>query len=388
MSRLLILICALLVLHPAAAKANTGEKKESLSAIQAQIKAEEQKKKELQREKSKAEKQLKDTKTDLSSLTQSIRDNQRKMDESERRANELASQENEIKEKLQKDYGSMANTILALERMKRMPPELIVLRPDPPIQTARTASLLQRIIPSLNDHATFLREDLDKLKSIQSELAATQKLLQESASQLAAQKAEMDKQLAAREKEFKSANSAYRASASRAEALAAEAKTLGELLAKLQEEESKRPIPVRKPEPKHQKKAKAGKGGNALWPLQGQLVADFGDKDDLGGEIRGIKIKGNTGALVVTPQKGVVKYTGTFRNYGQLVIIEHSNGYHSLIAGMERTNVNIGQTVGGGEPVGYMTSSSSQNASLTLYYELRHDGEPVNPSLFLSGLKS
>ncbi|MCM2344462.1 MAG: peptidoglycan DD-metalloendopeptidase family protein, partial [Alphaproteobacteria bacterium] len=67
---------------------------------------------------------------------------------------------------------------------------------------------------------------------------------------------------------------------------------------------------------------------------------------------------------------------------------EHDSGYHSLIAGMAKANVGIGQELKTGDPLGFMPSSSSQDAPSTLYYELRHNGEPIDPATFFADLKT
>jgi len=69
------------------------------------------------------------------------------------------------------------------------------------------------------------------------------------------------------------------------------------------------------------------------------------------------------GSQVTTPCDGWVVYSGPFRSYGQLLILNAGGGYHVLIAGMERISVNIGQFVLTGEPVATM-GTTSQVASI------------------------
>ena len=80
-------------------------------------------------------------------------------------------------------------------------------------------------------------------------------------------------------------------------------------------------------------------------------------------------------------------YAGPFRSYGQLLILNAGDGYHVLLAGMERISVDIGQFVLTGEPVAVMGSGASQTAATipmgssqpALYVEFRKDGTPVDP---------
>ncbi|MEQ9447676.1 MAG: peptidoglycan DD-metalloendopeptidase family protein, partial [Rhodospirillaceae bacterium] len=96
---------------------------------------------------------------------------------------------------------------------------------------------------------------------------------------------------------------------------------------------------------------------------------------------RGITIKGRAGAPVIAPFDGIIAFAGPFRGYGRLLIIEHSEGYHTLLAGLARIDGAVGQMVLAGEPVGLMETAGAAN----LYVELRRDGQPINPLPWLAG---
>jgi len=100
---------------------------------------------------------------------------------------------------------------------------------------------------------------------------------------------------------------------------------------------------------------------------------------------KGISIATVEGAQVVAPYAGRVVYAGAFRGYGQLLIIEHGEGYHSLMAGLTRIDSVIGQWVLAGEPIGVMGRAESENPSL--YVELRRNGRPINPLPWLAARK-
>ncbi len=121
-------------------------------------------------------------------------------------------------------------------------------------------------------------------------------------------------------------------------------------------------------------------------PVNGNKIRDFGGSDGVGGVQKGISLATKPGSQVTTPCDGWVVYSGPFRSYGQLLILNAGGGYHVLIAGMERISVNIGQFVLTGEPVATMGSTSqvasilATNASQpVLYVEFRKDGTPIDP---------
>ncbi|MEX1148326.1 MAG: peptidoglycan DD-metalloendopeptidase family protein, partial [Sphingomonadales bacterium] len=155
--------------------------------------------------------------------------------------------------------------------------------------------------------------------------------------------------------------------------------------------------PVTRPAPPTTGSPPAGQSFAALegkipMPASGPVVRTFGQHDDLGNPSRGIMIETRTGAQVTAPHDGQVVFAGPFRNYGQILIISHGEGYHTLLAGMSRISGVVGQWVLAGEPVGVMGSDSKTNAGgdaapssarTRLYVELRRNGKPVNPLRWL-----
>jgi septal ring factor EnvC (AmiA/AmiB activator) len=84
----------------------------------------------------------------------------------------------------------------------------------------------------------------------------------------------------------------------------------------------------------------------------------------------------------VTPYDGRVVFVGPFRGYGQLLIIDHGEGYHTVLAGVARIDSVLDQWLLAGEPVGVMGPGS--RASPILYVELRRDGAAINPLPWLA----
>jgi len=121
-------------------------------------------------------------------------------------------------------------------------------------------------------------------------------------------------------------------------------------------------------------------------PAAGARIREFGAPDGRGGSEKGLSIATRPGGQITAPCDGWVVYAGSFRNYGQLLILNAGGGYHVLLAGMERISVDQGQFVvtgepvasmgGGTQPIGALTGTASQPV---LYVEFRKDGVPVDP---------
>jgi murein hydrolase activator len=128
--------------------------------------------------------------------------------------------------------------------------------------------------------------------------------------------------------------------------------------------------------------------GYLTMPANGVTVVDYGAADGFGGIAEGLSLVTRADAQVVAPADGWVLYKGPYLNYGQIIILNTGQNYTALLAGLETITVDIGQFVQMGTPVGTMGSRTigrtvTTNAGAdqpTLYIELRHDNEPLDPT--------
>ena len=99
----------------------------------------------------------------------------------------------------------------------------------------------------------------------------------------------------------------------------------------------------------------------------------FGAADAVGAST-GITLAPRGGAQAVAPAAGRVAFAGPYRGYGRIVIIEHDGGWTSLVTGLARTDVAVGEELVAGAPLGVAAVDSP-----VVTLELRREGEPVNP---------
>jgi septal ring factor EnvC (AmiA/AmiB activator) len=128
--------------------------------------------------------------------------------------------------------------------------------------------------------------------------------------------------------------------------------------------------------PKANKPFDAGGHGSMLYPVSGRIIKRYGEDDGFGSSTKGLTISARSGAQIVAPYAGQILFAGPFKGYGQILIIDHGGGYHSLLAGMDEISGVVNQWVVAGEPVGSMRSDAQ---SPSLYLELRRQGQPINP---------
>ncbi|MEC7395571.1 MAG: peptidoglycan DD-metalloendopeptidase family protein, partial [Pseudomonadota bacterium] len=116
--------------------------------------------------------------------------------------------------------------------------------------------------------------------------------------------------------------------------------------------------------------------GSMNQPAQGRVIEGFGQDTGTGSSAKGATFRTRYRAQVVAPFDGKVVFVGPFKGYGQILIIQHGDAYHTLLAGMQRVDATLGQRLLAGEPIGIM---GTQEDGARLYVEVRRKGQPVNP---------
>lgn len=330
---------------------------------------------------------LEDTKDKLINVTRSIDENQNQLADLEKRIAGLELKKAALEEKFTTDRKSVSRLILALERIRRTPPEAMIARPESPYETAQSAMLMGDIIPAINRHAQALKKNLETIEGVSRDLKHEQEAAQVLSKNLLAQQHDLEKLIDRRKDLYTKVDKDLKAREFSIQKISLQAKNIKDLVKKLQTEEEKET--KRKKEEEEERLATQKikppeiikpvfKSGEQL-PVSGAILTRYKEKDDLGAKSNGLTIEARSGAIVVAPMSGKVQFTGAFKRYGNLIIIEHENGYHSLVAGLEKIDTVVGQNVNVGEPIGKMPQKSLQSHS-KLYYELRKNGSPVNPS--------
>ena len=116
---------------------------------------------------------------------------------------------------------------------------------------------------------------------------------------------------------------------------------------------------------------------SAPWrlPVSGKLVTGFGEVSDAGVTSRGLTFAVASEADVAAPAAGKIVYAGRFRDYGNVVIIDHGGGWTTLVSGLGDLSVKLNQILAQGAPIGAAQSGADRRVTV----ELRRKGRPVDP---------
>ena len=118
--------------------------------------------------------------------------------------------------------------------------------------------------------------------------------------------------------------------------------------------------------------------GGLGWPVSGTLLAGFGGTMPDGGTSQGVLIGAATGTPVKAVADGRVVFADWMKGYGLILIVDHGNGTMTLYAHNEALLRDAGDSVKRGDPVASVGNSGGQGRP-GLYFELRRNGQPVNP---------
>ncbi len=287
----------------------------------------------------------------------------------------------------------LADTLGALERLALNPPEALFAHAGSATDKVRGALLLRAIVPELEDRAAVLRAQLAELAAIHTDISRRREEVKYGRRALVKQRRRVARLLKRKAGLQRRTEAEKNKTASRLRALAAEAKDLRELMARLAEAKAVAgAIPLPEPGVAATKRAAfvgpadlrrfSRARGRLSMPVSGRVTRNFGADTNLGTFSKGIAIGTRSGAQVIAPYDGRVVFAGPFRSYGQILIIEHTEGYHTLLAGLRRVDGVANQWLLAGEPVGVMGDPKS--GPPTLYLEIRLKGRPIDPLPWLT----
>lgn len=340
-----------------------------------------------------------------------VREQEERVAATEERLAELDRRRTAIRTSLHERRALIAEILASLQRMGRRPPPALLTGSDDVLRSVRTAMLLGTLVPEMREGARALAADLEELAALQRSTAAEQDRLKGEIVALDNDRIRMEALAAARQEQIAESERALAGERQRAETLARQAGNLELLIGRMETEiaaarraaEAARTTVVARsnaPQDRRQQMAALQNAarmspaipfeqarGSLSLPVLGVRLRTFGDPDGLGGTERGQSIATRPGASVTAPADGWVVYSGPFRTYGQLLILNAGDGYHVVLAGMDRITVDLGQFVLAGEPVGVMGDQPPPAAAVTtgssqpvLYVEFRKDGSTIDPT--------
>ncbi|WAC08130.1 MAG: peptidoglycan DD-metalloendopeptidase family protein [Thermodesulfobacteriota bacterium] len=122
--------------------------------------------------------------------------------------------------------------------------------------------------------------------------------------------------------------------------------------------------------------------GKLDFPVEGKVITFFGEHEDQEFATvsfnKGIEITAQLGSPIKAVLNGTVIYSGWFKGYGNIIIIDHSAGLYTLSGHVSELLKPVGTPVKTGETIALVGDTGSLKGS-NLYFEIRHHGQPLDP---------
>jgi len=345
---------------------------------------------------------------ELIATAQRLRQTEEAVREGESRLEQLSRNEAGLRLSLRERRAVMADVLMALQRMGRTPPPALLSRPEDALAAIRGSILAGAVLPDIRAEAETLAADLSELKELSARIRSEQEALKARYASLGEEQVRIDLLVASKRQQREQTEAALSAEQRKAADLAGKAETVRSLIQTLEAEAVASRRATEEAEQAARKTAAIdavearrrladtsriapavpfnSARGLLTWPVSGEKKLGFGEPDGLGGDSQGLSLAARPGAPVLAPADGWIVYAGPFRSYGQVVILNAGDGYHIVLAGMERIGAALGQFVLAGEPIATMGATrlasigeiDHTSAQPILYVEFRKDGTAID----------
>ncbi len=277
--------------------------------------------------------------------------------EQRRRLDELNAREAALAARLSRERGAQGRLLSALQRLSRDPPPALLIPADQAVDTVRAAILIRAVSPEIERRAKALEAERAELARIRRLAVLSSEALLTRESEAGDRRSDIES-LKARRTALLAILSAEAAEAESA-ARTLEARIRGLGLSPLPLDESGAEEAARLP------------GGRT------RLVAPVSGAPDqrFSRGAPGWRWKG--GQAASAPAAGTVAYAGPLDGWGQVVILDLGPGWRAVVAGLDSLDVDVGQRVAAGAPLGRAGRDGET------YFELRRGDRPVDPGPWL-----
>jgi septal ring factor EnvC (AmiA/AmiB activator) len=280
----------------------------------------------------------------------------------------------------------------ALQQQSRRPASLALVKPGSVNDLVHLRAAMAAITPQVDAISRDVRDDLERSRKLREQADIAANALRGQQTQLNDQRSA----LAVLETQNRLTATNLVADARREEdraiALSEDARDITQLIGRIENSARLREQLAALPGPILPLTAGAGKGADGapkpdekgkkpvyMMPVAGQVLTGFGEVSTSGVSARGVRLKVREQAQITAPAAGRIEFAGAYRGYGQIIIIEHGDGWTSLITGIDDIDVSAGANITQGAPLGQAIGGTQ-----SVLLELRRKGKPVDVATLIA----
>lgn len=388
---------------------NQREAEKKLERVRGELKSISRERRKLEGERGEASRKLREADEQVGKSARVLNETEMALRREEAALAQLQQKRDDMRQRLGGERQQLTALVRASYQLGSDAPLKVLLSQDRVAEANRALAYHRYVQRDRASRISTLAGELEALDAVERDIAARRAELDESHRQLRSQVAKLEKDRKQRAGLVADLEQRYQDRSQREKALGQDARSLESLLANLRAA-AKRAEAERRAEAKRAAAAKARekapvgsstssrtgrssappavasapplKVGGLGWPVAGDLLARYGGKMPDGRTSSGVLIGAPAGSTVNAVADGTVVFSEWMTGYGLILIVDHGNGYMSLYAHNDSLLRDTGDRVKRGDPVSKVGSSGGQGRP-ALYFELRRNGQPVDPGSWL-----
>ncbi|MGH8085494.1 MAG: murein hydrolase activator EnvC family protein [Lysobacter sp.] len=402
---IVVVLAAWLAAAPASAQSSRDTERK-LQTIKKELQSVAAERRKIESRRGAATRELREADEQVAASSRQLRATEQQLEASERELAELQQRRDGLQATLGNRRDELAGLLRAAYAQGDAAPLKLLLAQDRVADANRLLTYHRYLQRDRAERIATLSGELAGLDALEREIVARRAELDAARERQRGQLAQLQRDRKSRKTLVAELDQRYQDKRSRENALGRDAKGLESLLKKLRAaaaraEAERRAAAARaereareareaaqragQPAPPRKNPVAVASGpavGGAGWPLAGTLIAGYGARLPDGRDSQGLLIGANAGTAVKAVADGTVVYAEWMSGYGLILIVDHGNGYMSLYAHNDALLRDAGDTVERGQPVSTVGTSGGHGRP-ALYFELRRNGDPVNPTGWL-----
>ena len=385
---------------------DTREAQKKLEQVRGELRSVAQERRKIENERGQAARQLREADEKVSRAARALSETEAAIAREQQELARLQGERDRMQQGLAQQRQQLAGLLRGAYRLGNHAPLKLLLSQDTVADANRTLAYHRYLQRERTSRIATLAGELENLASLEQQVTQRRDELQRARDSHRQQASTLGRDRRERARLMAELDQRYRDRAEREQALGRDAQSLETLLRNLRQAAAKAERERRaaaaaaaraaaaKP-PAGTERPRAGKVpprvtasappprvGGLGWPVSGNLLSRYGGRLPDGRASSGVLIGAPAGTPVTAVADGTVVFSDWMTGYGMILIIDHGNGYMSLYAHNDALLRDAGARIKRGEAVARVGNSGGQGVP-ALYFELRRNGQPVDPSSWL-----
>lgn len=321
-------------------------------------------------------KALEDSEKDIGKLSEKAKQLEQQRKKEQTKLQNLNQERRQLQQKKNEQQQHVSEYVNAAYRVGQTNQLQLLLNQQSPTDVSRTLTYYQYFVAARSEKIKTYLSTIQRLQALEPAIQATTLALSRKIEQLKQKHTELGRAQKSRKVTLAKLESDLSSSQKKLQKLTEDRKRLEAVVSRVSE---------------YIGDIAAGSSGKSFdklrgalpWPTRGRVVSSYGSSRVVNRiKWEGIMIEANAGNDVRAVHAGRVVFSDYLRGHGLLIILDHGAGFMTLYAHNESLYKELGEWVAAGDVIAAVGNSGGQQRN-ALYFELRHNGKPMNPMKWL-----